>query len=268
MRVAILTDIHSNLPALEAVLAAIDEAGIEQRWCLGDVVGYGAQPDECTRLVKERCEVSLVGNHDLAVTGEIGTDVFSASAAAAVEWTRANADDSTIEYLKGLEPKDTEHEVGLYHASPRDPIWEYVLAVDQARECMEEQSARVSLIGHSHVALWFSDGDGLPGADGGGQAEGGKEIDLSEGRWLLNPGSVGQPRDGDPRAAWLELDTDSWNGDLSPHELRHRRGGGGDQGRRPAGAARRPALHRPVMTTPSAKGPGLLSPRCRSPSGR
>ena len=210
MRVAILTDIHSNLPALEAVLDATDEAGIEHRWCLGDVVGYGAQPDECTRVVKERCELSLVGNHDLAVTGEIDTDVFSASAAAAVEWTRANADDSTIEYLKALEPKDTEHEVGLYHASPRDPVWEYVLAIDQARECMEEQSARVSLIGHSHVALWFSDGNGPPGGDGGAQAESGKEIDLAEGRWLLNPGSVGQPRDSDPRAAWLELDTDSW----------------------------------------------------------
>jgi diadenosine tetraphosphatase ApaH/serine/threonine PP2A family protein phosphatase len=210
VRVAILTDIHSNLPALEAVLGETDEAGIEHRWCLGDVVGYGAQPDQCTGVVKDRCEVSLVGNHDLAVTGEIDIDVFSASAAAAVEWTRANADDATIEYLKGLEPKDTGHEVGLYHASPRDPVWEYVLAVDQARECMEEQSARVSLIGHSHVALWFTDGEGPPGGDGGAQAEGGKELDLSEGRWLLNPGSVGQPRDGDPRAAWLELDTDSW----------------------------------------------------------
>jgi diadenosine tetraphosphatase ApaH/serine/threonine PP2A family protein phosphatase len=85
-----------------------------------------------------------------------------------------------------------------------------VLAIDQARECMEEQSARVSLIGHSHVALWFSDGNGPPGGDGGAQAEGGKELDLSERRWLLNPGSVGQPRDGDPRAAWLELDTEAW----------------------------------------------------------
>ena len=210
MRVAILTDIHSNLPALEAVLAGVEEAGIEHRWCLGDVVGYGAQPDECARLVEERCELGLVGNHDLAVTGEIETDVFSAAAAAAVEWTRANAEDSTIEFLKGLEPQNTEHDVGLYHASPRDPVWEYVLAVDQARECMEQQSARVSMIGHSHVALWFSDGNGPLGGDGGGQAEGGREIDLSEGRWLLNPGSVGQPRDGDPRAAWLELDTDSW----------------------------------------------------------
>jgi diadenosine tetraphosphatase ApaH/serine/threonine PP2A family protein phosphatase len=210
VRVAILTDIHSNLPALEAVLGAIDEAGIDRRWCLGDVVGYGAQPDDCARLVRERCELSLVGNHDLAVTGEISTDVFSASAAAAVEWTRANSEDSTIDYLKTLEPKDTGRDVALYHASPRDPIWEYVLATDQARECMEEQAARVSLIGHSHVALWFSDGEGLPGADGGAQAEAGRELDVSERRWLLNPGSVGQPRDGDPRAAWLELDTEDW----------------------------------------------------------
>jgi diadenosine tetraphosphatase ApaH/serine/threonine PP2A family protein phosphatase len=210
LRVAILTDIHSNLPALEAVLEAIDGAGIERRWCLGDVVGYGAQPDQCTKLVSEQCELSLVGNHDLAVTGEINIDVFSASAAAAVEWTRASADPATIEYLKSLRPENSEQDVGLYHASPRDPVWEYVLAVDQARECMVDQSARVSLIGHSHVALWFSDGPGPPGGDGGGQAEGGKEIDVSSDRWLLNPGSVGQPRDGDPRAAWLELDTTDW----------------------------------------------------------
>jgi diadenosine tetraphosphatase ApaH/serine/threonine PP2A family protein phosphatase len=210
MRVAILTDIHSNLPALEAVLGAIDEAGIERRWCLGDVVGYGAQPDACAKLVSERCELSLVGNHDLAVTGEISVDVFSASAAAAVEWTRASAEPATLEFLKSLHPENADQEVGLYHASPRDPVWEYVLAVDQARECIAAQSARVSLIGHSHVALWFSDGPGPPGGDGGGQAEGGKEIEVSSDRWLLNPGSVGQPRDGDPRAAWLELDTDEW----------------------------------------------------------
>jgi diadenosine tetraphosphatase ApaH/serine/threonine PP2A family protein phosphatase len=210
MKVAILTDIHSNLPALEAVLAAIDEAGIETSWCLGDVVGYGANPDECARTVSERCDLSLVGNHDLAVTGEISTEVFSASAAAAVEWTRANSEASTIEFLKSLKPENTEHEVALYHASPRDPVWEYVLAIDQARECIAEQDARVSLIGHSHVALWFSDSEGPPGGDGGGQAEDGKEIDLAEHRWLLNPGSAGQPRDGDPRAAWLELDTDAW----------------------------------------------------------
>jgi diadenosine tetraphosphatase ApaH/serine/threonine PP2A family protein phosphatase len=210
VRVAVLTDIHANLPALEAVLEAIEEAGLERSWCLGDLVGYGAQPDDCTRLVSERCELSLVGNHDLAVTGEIDIDVFSASAAAAFEWTRENCERSTISFLKGLKPENTEHDVGLYHASPRDPVWEYVLAIDQARECMEEQSARVSLIGHSHVALWFSDGSGPVGGNGGAQAEAGRELDLSERRWLLNPGSVGQPRDGDPRAAWLDLDTGEW----------------------------------------------------------
>ena len=157
VKVAILTDIHSNLPAFEAVLSAIDEAEIERRWCLGDVVGYGAQPDDCTRLVSERCELSLVGNHDLAVTGEISTEVFSASAAAAVEWTRAKSDASTIEFLKTQKPENTEHEVSLYHASPRDPVWEYVLAVDQARECIEEQASRVSFIaGCSTRAAWAS----------------------------------------------------------------------------------------------------------------
>ena len=160
MRVAILTDIHSNLTALEAVLAQTDEAGVDARWCLGDVVGYGAQPDDCARLASERCDICLVGNHDLAVTGEIDTEVFSASAAAAVEWTVEHCDKATMEFLKGLKPEDTSQPVGLYHASPRDPVWEYVLAVDQASECMEEQSAPVSLIGHSHVALYFTDGAG------------------------------------------------------------------------------------------------------------
>jgi len=208
MRAAILTDIHSNLAALEAVLEAVDEAGVDERWCLGDVVGYGAQPDDCARVVAERCDVTLVGNHDLAVTGEIDTEVFSASAATAVEWTVDNCTEETMAFLKGLEPKDESRDVGLYHASPRDPIWEYVLAVDQARECMDVQSSRVSVVGHSHVALYFSDGAGTGAV--GGQVPDGHEIDLSNGRWLLNPGSVGQPRDGDPRAAWLELDTEAW----------------------------------------------------------
>ena len=208
MRVAILTDIHSNLTALEAILAETDEAGVDARWCLGDVVGYGAQPDDCARLASERCDICLVGNHDLAVTGEIDTEVFSASAAAAVEWTVDNCDKSTMDFLKTLKPEDTSQAAGLYHASPRDPVWEYVLAVDQASACMEQQSAPVSLIGHSHVALYFTDGAGT-GATGG-EAPDGHRIDLTNGRWLLNPGSVGQPRDGDPRAAWLELDTEAW----------------------------------------------------------
>jgi predicted phosphodiesterase len=220
MRLAILSDIHANLPALEAVLADIEGAGLAELWCLGDVVGYGAQPDECARLVEERCDLCLVGNHDLAVLGELDVSAFSPAAAAAVRWTQETADPATLDFLRGLEPADETRDVALYHASPRDPVWEYVLWPDQAAECIAIQAARVSLIGHSHVALFFVMGeDRRPrrgpsvepdGAARGAQAGAGTRVDLSEGRWLVNPGSVGQPRDGDPRAAWLELDTGSW----------------------------------------------------------
>jgi len=251
MHLAIISDIHGNLPALEAALAAIEQTDAEQVWCLGDVVGYGAQPDECSKLVSERCALSLVGNHDLAVLGEIEVSAFSPSAADAVRWTRKQAAPETLEYLRGLEPADESREVGLYHASPRDPVWEYVLWIDQAEECMALQSGRVSLIGHSHVALFFVGPDGAAGergavpatagagakadpgkgrdepsaadvaeaararADSGGtrgsHAEAETRLEIGEGRWLINPGSVGQPRDGDPRAAWLELDTEGWS---------------------------------------------------------
>ncbi len=222
MRLAILSDIHANLPALEAVLADARKADLEELWCLGDVVGYGAQPDECASLVAERCALCLVGNHDLAVLGELDDSSFSPAAAAAVRWTRETATPETMDFLRGLEPADESQAVALYHASPRDPVWEYVLWPDQAAECIEVQAARVSLIGHSHVALFFvMPGNGHrnlpPGQTArladparGAQAGPGTRLDLSEGRWLINPGSVGQPRDGDPRAAWLELDTDAW----------------------------------------------------------
>jgi diadenosine tetraphosphatase ApaH/serine/threonine PP2A family protein phosphatase len=209
MRLAIISDIHSNLPALEAVLEAIEGSDAEEVWCLGDVVGYGAQPDECASVVAERCPVSLVGNHDLAVLGEIEVSAFSPAAAEAVKWTRENASADTLDYLRGLEPKDESREVGLYHASPRDPVWEYVLWTDQAEDCIAAQSGRVSLIGHSHVALYFVSPEGDREVRGA-HAEGGTRLELGHGRWLVNPGSVGQPRDGDPRAAWLELDTESW----------------------------------------------------------
>jgi len=218
MRLAVLSDIHANLPAFEAVLDEIEGSGTDETWCLGDVVGYGAQPDECARLVQERCGLCLAGNHDLAALGELDVEAFSPAAAAAVRWTMENADPATLQFLRGLEPADEKREVALYHASPRDPVWEYVLWPDQAAACLSVQASRVSLIGHSHVALFFV-GDGTATnakADPetpsvrGGQGGAGTQLDLSEGRWLVNPGSVGQPRDGDPRAAWLELDTEAW----------------------------------------------------------
>jgi predicted phosphodiesterase len=214
MRLALISDIHSNLPALEAVLADVEAAGVDQVWCLGDVVGYGAQPDECAALVQAQCQVCLVGNHDLAALEELDISTFSPAAAAAVRWTREEMSESSRNFLAGLKPADETREVGLYHASPRDPVWEYVLWPDQAAQCIRAQARRVSFVGHSHVALFFALAEARGAGEiedaRGAQAAAGTTLDVRRGRWLVNPGSVGQPRDGDPRAAWLELDTEVW----------------------------------------------------------
>ena len=208
MRIALLSDVHGNLPAFEAVLGDVDEQTVEEVWCLGDLVGYGAEPDACVQLARDRCDLSLAGNHDLVVTGDIPISDFSSSAAAAARWTQETIGEETMSYLKGLDPADAEREPALYHASPRDPVWEYVLSTWQADECLDLMDARVGAVGHSHVALWFRRDD--EGKVSGATAEADSELDLSEGRWLVNPGGVGQPRDGDPRAAWLLLDTSTW----------------------------------------------------------
>jgi predicted phosphodiesterase len=209
VRVATISDIHANLPALEAVLEAIEKAKVDEIWCLGDVIGYGAEPDQCTELVLEHCSLCLVGNHDLAVLGALDIASFSEAAAEAVEWTRANVADRTLATLRELEPQGEREDIALFHASPRDPIWEYVLSVDQAAACFDAQPSRIALIGHSHVSLFFvrRASEEQPGEIRGAQASDDTLLDLASGQWLINPGSVGQPRDGDPRAAWLELDT-------------------------------------------------------------
>jgi diadenosine tetraphosphatase ApaH/serine/threonine PP2A family protein phosphatase len=209
VRVAAITDIHANLPALEAVLEAIDAAGVEEIWCLGDVIGYGAEPDQCADLVRERCDLCLVGNHDLAVLGALDISAFSEAAADAVAWTRENVAERTLALLRELEPAGERGDIALFHASPRDPVWEYVLSAEQADACLDVQQARIALIGHSHVSLFFvRPAVGEPRDDiRGAQSSDDTLLDLRAGQWLINPGSVGQPRDGDPRAAWLELDT-------------------------------------------------------------
>jgi diadenosine tetraphosphatase ApaH/serine/threonine PP2A family protein phosphatase len=208
MRIALLSDVHGNLPAFRAVLADVDGQAPDEVWCLGDLVGYGAQPDGCVELARDRCDLSLAGNHDLVVTGEIPITDFSSSAAAAARWTQETIGEETMAFLKGLAPADADREPALYHASPRDPVWEYVLSTWQADECIDLMDARVGAVGHSHVALWFRRDDS--GKMSGATADAGSEHDLSAGRWLVNPGGVGQPRDGDPRAAWLLLDTGEW----------------------------------------------------------
>jgi predicted phosphodiesterase len=203
MRVAVISDIHGNLAALEAVLQEVDAAAVDTLWCLGDLVGYGPRPNECCALVEARTEVGLAGNHDLGVLGTIDLDEFSPDAAASARWTRAQLAQPAERYLGGLEPAAVAAGVDLFHGSPLDPVWDYVVTWEGALAALEAVEASLVLVGHSHVALAVALGGGTLE---GGAAPAGTERELGDRRWLLNPGSVGQPRDGDARAAWLLLD--------------------------------------------------------------
>jgi predicted phosphodiesterase len=204
MKVAVVSDIHSNRQAFEAVLEAIADSEAAELWCLGDLVGYGADPDACVELARRHTAVCLAGNHDMAVTGELALDEFSRGASLAAQWTRDVIAPDNLSFLADLRPEGQEGSVGLYHGSPRDPIWEYVLSALLAELCLDSQSQRICLIGHSHVASSFVRREGEPAT--GEPRRDGARLDMSSGEWLLNPGSVGQPRDGDPRAAWMLLD--------------------------------------------------------------
>jgi predicted phosphodiesterase len=206
MRIAVISDIHSNLHALEAVLTDIEAEAPDEVWCLGDVVGYGPRPNECADIVRERAAVVLVGNHDLAAIGKLATSDFGPLAAESARWTEQALGEEQAAWLRTLEPSATREALELYHGSPRDPVWEYVLSEDVALENLEVTTAPIVLVGHSHVALGLSwDGTSLDG----GLARGGTEVDTSGARWLINPGSVGQPRDSDARAAWVLIDIDA-----------------------------------------------------------
>jgi predicted phosphodiesterase len=207
MKVAVISDVHANRHAFEATLEAVAESDAAELWCLGDLVGYGAEPDACVELAREHAAVCLAGNHDLAVTGEIPLDEFSRGAGLAVQWTREVIAQENLDFLRRLGTQTVEGQIALYHASPRDPVWEYVLSTLLAELCLDAQARRVCLIGHSHVALSFERHEGAT-ATGEPRREG-TRLHVAEGEWLLNPGSVGQPRDGDPRAAWLLLDLDA-----------------------------------------------------------
>jgi predicted phosphodiesterase len=205
MRIAVLSDIHSNLHALEAVLADVDLQEPDELWCLGDVVGYGPRPNECVSIIRERAAFCLCGNHDLAVLGALDTVDFSGDAGTAARWTQAVLGAEEANWLRGLQPFGERPGVELYHGSPRDPVWDYVLSEQVALISILETTAPLILVGHSHVALAFGwDGEALTAE----AAPDGTDVELAGKRWLLNPGSVGQPRDGDPRAAWALIDDD------------------------------------------------------------
>ena len=188
------------------MLEAIDGEAPDELWCLGDLVGYGPRPNECCAAIAGRADVCLAGNHDLAVCGTIDLAEFGGEAGVAATWTREVLEPQAQELLDRLEPEGVAHGVALYHGSARDPVWEYVLSDEAASATLELAGSPLVLVGHSHVALRVvQSGDELDG----GVAPAGAEVELGEVQALLNPGSVGQPRDGDPRAAYLLLDLDA-----------------------------------------------------------
>lgn len=186
------------------MLGDVDAEAPDAIWCLGDLVGYGPRPNECCAVVAERADLCLVGNHDLVSIDDSDLSEFNYEAAAAALWTRGVLSEESLRFLSELAPSAGTEQAQLFHASARDPVWEYVLSDEAALASLALTTAPVVLVGHSHVALSLTleEGQLLEG----GLAPGGTERRLDHGRALLNPGSVGQPRDGDPRAAWLLLD--------------------------------------------------------------
>lgn len=204
MRVAVLSDIHSNIAALDAVLAAIPS--VDEVWQLGDVVGYGPEPDAVVARLREIGAVGVRGNHDAAAAGGAGIEYFNVDARRAMEWTRTAIAEETRTWLAGLPERREREGFTLVHGSPRDPIWEYVTSAPVARAAFAAMSSTHGLHGHTHIPMAWVEADGAldtmsPGA--------GSHLELAGHRVLLNPGGVGQPRDGIPRASWLVLDTDA-----------------------------------------------------------
>ena len=153
MRVAVISDVHSNLHALQAVLADVDAAKPDEIWCLGDVVGYGPRPNECADIVRERSAIVLVGNHDLASIGKLDTGDFGPLAAESAHWTERALGEEQAAWLRTLEPAARREGLDLFHGSARDPVWEYVLSEQIALETMLVTNAPIVLVGHSHIAL-------------------------------------------------------------------------------------------------------------------
>ena len=221
LRYAIISDIHSNLAAFQAVLHDIDKrGGFERLWCLGDAVGYGPDPNECIQLLREYDHVCVAGNHDWGAVGKIALDDFNAEAATACRWSGAQLGPEEKDYLANLPLITSEGDFTLVHGSPREPIWEYLVSTYSAKANFDYFQTKVCLVGHSHVPLIF---EYL--ADRGQcllrEFTEDSPLRIEDNRLIVNPGGVGQPRDGDPRASYAVYDggTDSIRNYRVPYEI-------------------------------------------------
>ncbi|MCE5259447.1 MAG: metallophosphatase family protein [Chloroflexi bacterium] len=206
MRILVISDIHSNLAALEAVLA--DAPAYDQIWSLGDIVGYAAQPNECIELLASHAHVYIAGNHDWGVLGNIDLDDFNPDARKAALWAREQLTPAARMYLEQAPETIVEGEVTLAHGSPRSPVWEYIMRANTAQQNLTHFQTSLCLVGHTHLpAIFWQPAEGMPCV--ALRPQEGQPFSYAEGRSIVNPGSVGQPRDYDPRAAYALLDSDA-----------------------------------------------------------
>lgn len=203
-RILLLSDIHGNKDALDAVLA--DAGTVDAIWCLGDMIGYGPEPVACLTWVRNHCDIVLSGNHDYAAFASEVIESFNPVAAAAAAWTRDRLSEDDIVFLRSLDSATEVDGVTLAHGSPADPIWTYILTVMEAREAFAAFVGDRCFVGHTHIACYYREDDSgiqrfVRDPD--------DPLALAGGRFIVNPGSVGQPRDRDPRAAYLWYDPDA-----------------------------------------------------------
>ena len=205
MRYAIISDIHANLAALTAVLNDIEnQGGAEKVWCLGDVVGYGPDPHKCIELLHQTNHVCVAGNHDWAAIGKIDTAEFNHDAAESCHWTAEQLSPADVEYLRNLPLIIHEDNFTLVHGSPKEPIWEYIKSTNVAKENFAYFKSQFCLVGHSHIPLLFYHNES--GKCSSNQFLTNSKCTLDSNRLIINAGSVGQPRDGNPQASYAIYD--------------------------------------------------------------
>jgi len=216
MNILVVADIHANLTAFEAVLADAEKHGkIDEIWCPGDIIGYGPDPCECISLLKNISKVCVAGNHDWAAAGKIDTSDFNPAAAAANKWTSRQLSPEDTGFLSNLPQAIEQADFTIVHGSPREPVWEYLFSTEEARGSLAFFKTRSCLVSHTHQPVAF-----LFDESGNGTTrllEDGTVLTLDANRMYINPGSVGQPRDRDPRASYGILDP--LNGTFTLHRV-------------------------------------------------
>lgn len=220
MRILVLSDVHANLTALEAVLS--DAGNVDGLWCLGDLVGYGPYPNECIELIANQPNLTcLVGNHDAAVLGRIDLATFNSEARRSIRWTQSVLADKNLIFLYDLPERIVHGEVTLVHGSPRNPVWEYLLEKNAAFENFSHFTTRFCFVGHTHFPAAYI----LKNLSNNVERLifDPFEIETLTDRMIINPGSVGQPRDHDPRASYALFDTEmlSWEQRRVEYDIHH-----------------------------------------------